>query len=107
MDLKRLKSFVAVAEQGTVSKAAHLLRITQPALSRQIGALEQEIGFKLFARAGRRLALTARGEQLLGRLPQPAVACRDRDASGPSRCAGRHPDAAHRRFCADDRGRLS
>ena len=66
MDLKRLKSFVAVAEQGTVSKAADLLRITQPALSRQIGALEQEIGFKLFARAGRRLALTARGEQLLG-----------------------------------------
>lgn len=66
MDLKRLKSFVVVAEQGTVSKAANLLRITQPALSRQIGALEQEIGFKLFARAGRRLALTARGEQLLG-----------------------------------------
>ena len=66
MDLKRLKSFVAVAEQGTVSQAAHLLRITQPALSRQIGALEQEIGFKLFARAGRRLALTAHGEQLLG-----------------------------------------
>src|SRR5262245_43412251 len=66
MDLKRLKSFVAVAEQGTVSKAAHLLRITQPALSRQIGALEQEIGFKLFTRAGRRLMLTPRGEQLLG-----------------------------------------
>lgn len=66
MDLKRLKSFVAVAERGTVSAAAQLLRITQPALSRQIGALEEEIGFKLFARAGRRLVLTARGEQLLG-----------------------------------------
>jgi DNA-binding transcriptional LysR family regulator len=65
MDIKRLKSFVTVAEQGTVSKAANLLRITQPALSRQIGGLELEIGFKLFAREGRRLILTARGEQLL------------------------------------------
>ena len=65
MDIKRLKSFVTVAEQGTVSKAANLLRITQPALSRQISGLEQEIGFELFAREGRRLTLTARGEQLL------------------------------------------
>lgn len=65
MDLRRLKTFVTVAEHGTVSKAAEVLHITQPALSRQIGALEQELGFKLFARAGRRLALTARGEQLL------------------------------------------
>jgi|RhiMethySRZTD1v2_1073278.scaffolds.fasta_scaffold07442_2 DNA-binding transcriptional LysR family regulator len=65
MDLKRLRTFVAVAEQSTVSKAAETLRITQPALSRQIAALEQELGFKLFARVGRQLKLTARGEQLL------------------------------------------
>jgi DNA-binding transcriptional LysR family regulator len=57
---------VAVAELGSVSKAAQTLRITQPALSRQVASFEEELGFKLFERAGRRLLLTARGEQLLG-----------------------------------------
>jgi LysR family nitrogen assimilation transcriptional regulator len=66
MDLKRLRTFVAVAELGTVSKAALRLRISQPALSRQIGDLEQEFNLKLFDRVGRRLTLTAVGEQLLG-----------------------------------------
>ena len=66
MDLRRLRTFVAVAELGTVSKAALRLRITQPALSRQIGDLEQELGLRLFDRVGRRLMLTAIGEQLLG-----------------------------------------
>jgi LysR family transcriptional regulator, nitrogen assimilation regulatory protein len=64
MDLKRLQTFVAVVEQGTVSKAGELLHTTQPALSRQIGSLEAELGFALFERLGRRLRLTARGEQL-------------------------------------------
>src|SRR5262249_58584788 len=66
MDLRRLQTFVAVAELGTVSKAALRLRISQPALSRQIFDLEQEFGFNLFDRVGRRLVLTAVGEQLLG-----------------------------------------
>src|SRR5258705_13383899 len=66
MDLKRLRTFVAVADLGTVSKAALRLRISQSALSRQIGDLEYECGFKLFDRIGRRLFLTTRGEQLLG-----------------------------------------
>ena len=66
MDLKRLSTFVTVAEHGTVSKAAQVLHVTQPALSRQIGGLEQELGFKLFDRVGRRLLLTPRGEQFLG-----------------------------------------
>ena len=65
MDLKRLRTFVAVAEQGTVSKAAQVLNITQPALSRQIASLEHEFGFALFERCGRRVQLTPRGEQLL------------------------------------------
>lgn len=55
-----------MAELGTVSKAAVRLRIAQPALSRQISDLEQELGFKLFDRIGRRLLLTGEGEQLLG-----------------------------------------
>jgi DNA-binding transcriptional LysR family regulator len=66
MDLRHLRTFVAVAELGTVSKAALHLRIAQPALSRQIIGLEKELGLTLFDRIGRRLRLTGEGEQLLG-----------------------------------------
>ena len=65
MDLKRTRTFVTVAELGTVSKAAQHLRIAQPALSRQISEFEHELGIKLFDRVGRRLILTGEGEQLL------------------------------------------
>ena len=57
MDLRRARTFVTVAELGTVSRAALHLRIAQPALSRQINDFEQELGFKLFDRVGRRLLL--------------------------------------------------
>jgi DNA-binding transcriptional LysR family regulator len=66
MDLRRLRTFVTVAEQGSVSKAALYLHISQPGLSRQIHDLQQELGLQLFDRVGRRLVLTAEGEQLLG-----------------------------------------
>jgi DNA-binding transcriptional LysR family regulator len=66
MDLKHLRTFVTVAELGTVSRAALQLRITQPALSRQIADLERELGLTLFDRVGRRLLLTGEGDQLLG-----------------------------------------
>jgi DNA-binding transcriptional LysR family regulator len=65
MDLRRLRTFVAVAELGTVSQAALRLRITQPALSRQISELEREFGIRLFDRVGRRLMLTSVGDQVL------------------------------------------
>jgi DNA-binding transcriptional LysR family regulator len=65
MDLRRIRTFVTVAELGTVSKAALHLRIAQPALSRQLIDLEQELGLRLFDRVGRRLLLTGEGEQLL------------------------------------------
>jgi DNA-binding transcriptional LysR family regulator len=66
MDLRHLRTFVTVAEQGTVSKASLILRIAQPALSRQISDLEKELGVSLFDRIRRRLVLTGEGEQLLG-----------------------------------------
>jgi DNA-binding transcriptional LysR family regulator len=65
MDLRHVRTFVTIAELGTVSRAAEHLRIAQPALSRQISDLEQELGIKLFDRVGRRLLLTGEGEQLL------------------------------------------
>jgi len=65
VDLRHARTFVTVAELGTVSKAAGRLHVAQPALSRQIANLEQELGFRLFDRVGRRLMLTGEGEQLL------------------------------------------
>jgi DNA-binding transcriptional LysR family regulator len=65
MDLRRLRTFVTVAEQGSVSKAALRLHISQPALSRQIQDVQHEFKLKLFERVGRRLVLTTEGEQLL------------------------------------------
>src|SRR6476646_3203651 len=65
MDLRRLRTFVAVTELGTVSKAALRLRISQSALSRQISDLERELRVRLFDRVGRRLVPTAIGEELL------------------------------------------
>lgn len=66
MDLRHVRTFVTVAELGTVSRAAERLHIAQPALSRQIIALEQELGIALFDRVGGRLMLSAAGERMLG-----------------------------------------
>jgi DNA-binding transcriptional LysR family regulator len=66
MDLRHARTFVTVAELGTVSEAAVRLHIAQPALSRQIATLEDELGLKLFDRTRGRLVLTAEGEVLLG-----------------------------------------
>src|SRR5919112_4969650 len=65
MDLRHVRTFVTVADVGTVSAAADRLHVAQPALSRQIAQLEDELGLKLFDRVGRRLLLTSEGEQLL------------------------------------------
>jgi DNA-binding transcriptional LysR family regulator len=65
MDLRHLRTFVTVAEQGTVSKASLRLHVAQPALSRQIKDFELDLGIRLFDRVRRRLVLTAEGERLL------------------------------------------
>src|SRR6186997_1453805 len=65
MDLRQIRTFVSIVEHGTVSKASERLRTAQPALSRQIRDLEDELGLKLFERLRKRLVLTGEGEQLL------------------------------------------
>lgn len=65
MDLRRLRYFIAVAEAGNISKAAQKIFLTQPALSRQIKALEDEIGQLLLERQAHSVRLTPTGEALL------------------------------------------
>ena len=65
MDLKLLGSFVAVAEARNFTKASLALNVTQPALSRQIQKLENDLGVSLFVRARRRINLTEQGSLLL------------------------------------------
>jgi DNA-binding transcriptional LysR family regulator len=65
MDLRHVRTFIAIAEHGTVSKAALRLRVAQPALSRRISDLEKDLGLKLFDRVRKRLVLTGEGERLL------------------------------------------
>ena len=65
MDFRHLRTFVTVADLGTVSKAAAQLGVAQPALSRQIKDLETDLGVTLFDRVRRRLILTSDGQVLL------------------------------------------
>jgi DNA-binding transcriptional LysR family regulator len=65
MELRQLRYFVAVAEEANISRAAQKIFLTQPALSRQIKALEEEIGQCLLERQAHSVRLTPVGEALL------------------------------------------
>lgn len=61
MEIRVLRYFLAVAQEGSVTRAARALHLTQPTLSRQIRELEEELGQTLFSRGGRELSLTREG----------------------------------------------
>jgi LysR family nitrogen assimilation transcriptional regulator len=65
MDLKQLEYFVRATELGSVTKAATLMNVAQPALSRQIRQLEEELGEALLIRTGRGITPTDAGQRLL------------------------------------------
>src|SRR5882672_3090722 len=67
MNLRHLRAFAVIADTGGVARAAARLHLSQPALSRQIHALEDELGVPLFNRIGRGVQLTSEGEDLLRR----------------------------------------
>jgi LysR family cyn operon transcriptional activator len=67
MNFRHLRTFVAIADHGGFGRAATRLNLTQSAASRQIHALETELGVPLFDRIGRRVKLTSEGEDLLRR----------------------------------------
>jgi DNA-binding transcriptional LysR family regulator len=87
LDLRKVRYFVAVAEQENFGRAAETLHIAQPVLSRQIRTLEQDLKVRLFERDTRGTRLTAAGQALLedARTLLPAAAAaqrRARDAAG-------------------------
>ncbi|KZB70715.1 MULTISPECIES: LysR family transcriptional regulator [Thalassospira] len=67
MDIKQLRSFVHIAELGSLSRAAERLNLSQPALSRQLNLLEESLDTKLLERTGRGVKLTEAGQMLAER----------------------------------------
>lgn len=65
LDITALRSFVAIADTGGVTRAASLLHLTQSAVSMQIKRLEESLDLKLLERSGRQVVLSPHGEQLL------------------------------------------
>lgn len=65
MDVSQLRTIIHVAELGSLSKAADRLLIAQPALSRQVRLLEEELGVRLFDRHGRGMVVTEAGQDVL------------------------------------------
>src|SRR5438045_4817127 len=65
MELRTLSYFVRIAELGSITRAAAHLRLAQPALTRHVQRLEEELGTALFTRANRGVRLTEAGEKLL------------------------------------------
>lgn len=65
MDIRQMRTFVTVAQQGSFTTAGRVLQVSQPALSNQIRALEEEFGTLLLLRHARGITLTTAGEKLL------------------------------------------
>ena len=80
MELRTLRYFLAVCEHGTMSRAAEALHVTQPALSRQIAALERELGTPLLERHSRSVTPTEKG-LYLRRRAQEIVSLADQTTS--------------------------
>lgn len=92
IDLRQLRYFIAVADEGNFRRAAAGLRITQPPLSRQIMALERELGLRLIDRRHQPVRLTPAGRLLLQRA-RCIVADLERAVGDARALGGEGPDA--------------
>ncbi|KAF0095356.1 MAG: LysR family transcriptional regulator [Puniceicoccaceae bacterium 5H] len=77
MELYHLKTFVAVAEEENLTRAAERLSMSQPAVSSHIKTLEEELGLKLFARSSRGMNLTPAGQEMWDQAERVLKACLD------------------------------
>ncbi len=77
MDLYQLKTFVAVAREGSITRAAEVVHLSQPAVSAHVKELEEVLGVTLFERTSRGMTLTADGRRLLAKAEQTLAAHRE------------------------------
>ena len=105
MDTQLLGAFLAVAETASFSVAAERLHLTQPAVSKRIAALEEQLGARLFDRIGRHVSLTESGRRLLPRAQRILREIEDTErvirdlsgsVSGPLTIATSHHIGLHR-----------
>ena len=92
MELRVLKYFLVVAREENITRAAALLHVTQPTLSRQLMQLEEELGVKLFRRGKYRVALTddgvllrRRAQEIVDLAERPSGSFNGRRGSSPER----------------------
>ena len=71
MQIKQLEYLVKIVENGSISKAAEQLYITQPNLTKAVSSLEKEYGIRLFNRRARGVELTAEGKEFMRSLQTP------------------------------------
>lgn len=74
MDIHQLKTFVAVAREGTITRASEVLHLSQPAVSAHVKTIEDVLGVALFARTPKGMTLTPEGERLLVKAEQTIAA---------------------------------
>jgi DNA-binding transcriptional LysR family regulator len=91
LDSRKLLAFATLAREGSFTRAARELHLTQSAVSHAIKALEAELEVRLFERPGRRVQLTPPGEQLLEHAEHILAAMRHARAemAAANRCAAR------------------
>ncbi|WP_456380408.1 LysR family transcriptional regulator [Thiolapillus sp.] len=77
MEFGSLRTFLAIADSGSFSAAAQQLYLTQPAISKRLAVLEEELNIRLFDRAGRRVRLTHAGEVLLPKAREMLLQAQD------------------------------
>lgn len=105
MSLEQIESFVAVAEEGALGRAAKRLHLTQPPLTRRIQHLEDELGVVLFERHARGMRLTPAGHRFLPKAVEVLAAVQSaREAALRSRCA--EPDPPRHLLNTDTTGDL-
>lgn len=90
LDVRQLRYFVAVAQEGQMTRAAHRLQLAQPALSQAIARIEAQVGLKLLERHPRGVSLTPAGEAFLEKA-QTTLAAMD-DIQATARSWARHAD---------------
>lgn len=77
MDLHQLKTFVAVAREGSITRASELLHLSQPAVSAHIKAIEDTLGLTLFERTPKGMSLTSDGQRLFAKAEHTLAAHRE------------------------------